>query len=49
MAGEGEMVIISIVKDDTQRGESPVLGGDSDMGEGWHRGLLCPGAVPRLG
>lgn len=49
MAGEEEM-IIPIIKDDTWRGEGPVLGGGSVMGEGSGEGLFsCPGAVPRLG
>lgn len=49
MAGEREVVAILIVKDDTHRGEGPVLGGGSDVGEGWQGGLFfCPGAVPRL-
>lgn len=49
MAGEREVVAILIVKNDTHRGEGPVLGGGSDVGEGWQGGLFfCPGAVPRL-
>lgn len=34
MAGEGEIMIIPITKDDTWKGKGPVLGGGSVMGEG---------------
>lgn len=40
MAGEEEMMIMPIIKDDTWRGEGPVLGGGSVMGEGSGEGLF---------